>query len=178
MQKVTAQFLKNPHHIHWGFEAYRLGEDEWGVWLAVPAGTRRWKGAAEHSPTRNHAVFCAPREGWWHLHYNGPSDDTYSHFVDICTTPVWVSEDRYEMIDLDLDVARAPDGTMEIQDEDEFEEHQVIYGYTAEMIMRAMEETERVYAALGALEEPFGKVAADWLGEVVAHFTGVALGPE
>jgi protein associated with RNAse G/E len=178
MQKVTAQFLKNPDHIHWGFEAYRMGEDEWGVWVAVPAGTRRWKGAVEHSPTRNHAVFCAPREGWWHLHYNGPSDDAYTHFVDICTTPAWVGEDRYEMIDLDLDVARAPDGTVEVQDEDEFEVHQVIYGYTPEMILRAREETDRTVTRLAAMSEPFDTIAASWLEQVVAQFTGVPFAPE
>ena len=28
LQPVTVQFLKNPDLLHWGFEAFRLGEDE------------------------------------------------------------------------------------------------------------------------------------------------------
>ena len=34
MRPVTVQFLKNPDHIHWGFAASFLGEDEYGSWRA------------------------------------------------------------------------------------------------------------------------------------------------
>lgn len=162
MRPVTVQFLKNPDLIHWGFKAKFLGEDQFGSWVAIPAGTERWKGAEAVRPTGEDAVFCAPHNGWWHLHYNGSTTE-FSHFVDIVTPPVWVSEDRYEMIDLDLDVVVHQDGTIEIEDEDEFEIHQVEYGYTEAMISRALEETDRVVAALTNREEPFFAVAAAWL---------------
>ena len=163
---VTVQFLKNPDIVHWGFEAHWLGEDEWGDWIGLPVGSVRWKGEASVRPTRSDAVFCAPRGEWWHLHYNGSEGHRYSHFVDIVTPPVWVSDGRYEMIDLDLDVAVHVDGTVEIQDEDEFEIHQVEYGYSEEMIERASEETRRVVAAFAEREEPFFEVAEAWLAEV------------
>jgi hypothetical protein len=166
MRPVTAQFLKHPDILHWGFEASYLGEDEFGVWCAVPAGSRRWKGEAPHHPTGSDAVFCAPREGWWHLHYSGAGGDTYSHFVDIATTPLWVTSSRYEMVDLDLDVAIRHDGSIVIEDEDEFEVHQVIYGYTPEMVSRALDETRWVVGALESRSEPFFEVAADWLAKV------------
>ena len=164
---VTVQFHKNPDVIHWGFEAQWLEEDEWGDWLALPAGSSRWKGEQPVPPSEGAAVFCAPRDGWWHLHYNGTAHQTYSHFVDIVTPPVWVSANRYEMVDLDLDVAVRLDGTVEIQDEDEFEVHQVRYQYTPEMIRRAREETHRIETALEQGQEPFFAVAARWLGRVV-----------
>ena len=163
---VTVQFLKNPDVIHWGFEAQWLGEDEWGAWIALPSGSPRWKGDEAVGPSTGDAVFCAPREGWWHLHYNGTNHPTYSHFVDIATPPVWVSDHRYEMIDLDLDVAVYRDGTVEVQDEDEFQIHQVQYRYTAEMISRAEEETSRIVTALEARQEPFFEVAAAWLARL------------
>lgn len=166
MHPVTVQFLKNPDIIHWGFEAYRLGDDEWGTWIGVPAGTIRWKGETEVRPTRFDAVFCAPPDDWWHLHYNGATTE-FTHFVDIVTPPVWVSESRYEMIDLDLDVVRRQSGAVEIEDEDEFEIHQVRYRYTEEMIRRALETTDRVVAQLEGSREPFFAVAASWL-EMVA----------
>jgi hypothetical protein len=165
-RRVTVQFFKNPDIIHWGFEAQWLGEDEWGDWVAVPAGTRRWKGDEDVGPSTGDAVFCAPRDGWWHLHYNGTTHPTYSLFVDIVTPPVWVSDGRYEMIDLDLDVAVYRDGTVEVQDEDEFEIHQLQYGYSAEMIRRASEETRRIVTALKLRQEPFFDVAAAWLSRV------------
>lgn len=160
---VTVQFLKNPDIIHWGFEGHWLGEDEWGDWIALPAGSRRWKGESLFAPSEGDAVFCAPRGEWWHLHYNGANAHNYSHFVDIVTPPTWVAGDRYEMVDLDLDVAVHTDGAIEVQDEDEFEVHQVQYRYTEEMIRRATEETQRVVEALQLRQEPFFDVAATWL---------------
>ncbi|HUF15484.1 MAG TPA: DUF402 domain-containing protein [Acidimicrobiia bacterium] len=166
MRQVTVQFLKNPDIPHWGFEAVWLGEDEWGDWMAVPAGSKRWKGAEDVLPTGFDAVFCAPRGEWWHLHYSGSYADNYSHFIDIVTPPVWVSENRYEMIDLDLDVAVHHDGAIEVQDEDEFEIHQVRYGYRHEMIRRAREETDRVVEVLNGRGEPFFEVAEAWLARM------------
>jgi protein associated with RNAse G/E len=168
MHPVTVQFLKNPDIIHWGFETHRLGEDEWGTWIGVPTGTKRWKGERAVRPTPVAAVFLAPREQWWHLHYTGATTE-FSHFVDIATPPVWVNENRYEMIDLDLDVVRRQDGVVEIEDEDEFEIHQVRYGYTEEMITRAVEETARVADMLRGHQEPFFAVAQAWLDRLSHH---------
>lgn len=166
MRPVTVQFLKNPDVIHWGFQASWLGEDEWGDWISVPVGSRRWKGSAVVEPTRTAAVFCAPRGEWWHLHFGGAEADSYSAFIDIVTPPVWVTPNRYEMIDLDLDVAVRHDGGIEVQDEDEFVVHQVRYGYSQEMIDRAQAETRRVVAELQGRREPFFEVAAGWLSRV------------
>jgi hypothetical protein len=162
------QFLKNPDHLHWGFEGHWLGSDEWGEWIGVPLGSLRWKAEELYPPTPSNAVFCAPHGEWWHLHYNGSEATNYTHFVDIVTPPLWVSENRYEMIDLDLDVAVHIDGTVEVQDEDEFEVHQVRYGYSQDMISRASAETERVVDAINAGAEPFFVVAQRWLGALVS----------
>jgi hypothetical protein len=162
---VTVQFLKNPNILHWGFEAVWLGEDEYGRWIALPEGSKRWKGELKVHPAAGDAVFCAPYDGWWHLHYNGMRSQ-FSHFVDIATPPRWVSPDRYEMVDLDLDVTRNQDGEVAVEDEDEFEIHQVRYGYSEEMIERARTEKEWVVEALRKRAEPFFEVAASWLMRV------------
>ena len=166
MRPVTVQFLKYPDSIHWGFDAVYLGEDDFGSWVALPAGSRRWKGEGEVHPTRFDAVFCAPWEGWWHLHYSGSADTSYSHFIDIATPPVWVTDNRYEMIDLDLDVAVRLDGEVIVEDEDEFQLHQVIYGYPQEMIDRALAETRHIVEALRQRKEPFFEVADSWLAQI------------
>lgn len=166
MRPVTVQFLKNPDITHWGFQASYHGEDEYGVWIAVPAGTQRWKGEEQVPPTQANAVFCAPHEGWWHLHYEGPSAREYNLFVDINTPPRWLGENRYEMVDLDLDVAMTPAGVVHVEDEDEFQIHQVKYGYSPELILRAVETTEWVVDALRSRDEPFFEVAEKWLGRV------------
>lgn len=163
MQPVTVQFLKNPNFRHWGFEATFLGEDEHGRWVAVPAGSKRWKGEKDYPPTRWDAVFCAPHEGWWHLHYNGPHSPNYTMFVDINTPPVWDGAGRYEMIDLDLDVAMTHEGEIVVEDEDEFALHQVQYGYTSEMVDAARRAMVEIVEALTNGAEPFFGVAEHWL---------------
>lgn len=162
MRPVTVQFLKYPDILHWGFETRFLGEDDYGTWVWLPQGSRRWKGEQPVRPAVAPAVMCAPRDGWWHLHFNGDDTD-FSHFIDITTVPAWVAEDRYEMVDLDLDVVVRQDGTVEVEDEDEFAVHQVKYGYTTEMIERAIVETGTVVRSLEAGSEPFFEVAAAWL---------------
>jgi uncharacterized protein len=166
MRPVVVQFLKFPDTLHWGFETVYLGEDEFGSWVALPAGSKRWKGDTLHAPTTTDAVFCAPREGWWHLQYAGSGRDNYTHFVDISTQPRWVTEGRYEMVDLDLDVALTPGGEVVVEDEDEFDIHQRLYGYSPEMIERALAETDRIVAALEAGQEPFFAVAERWLRQI------------
>jgi protein associated with RNAse G/E len=166
MRPVTVQFLKNPDILHWGFDAFWLGEDEWGDWIAAPTGTARWKGDESFDPTSLPAVFLAPRDRWWHLHYNGPHGFNYTHFIDMTTPPVWVTPNRYEMIDLDLDVAIHIDGTIEVQDEDEFEVHQLQYGYSRELIDGALAATDEIITALEARSEPFFEVADSWLANV------------
>lgn len=164
---VTVQFYKNPDILHWGFDGYWLGADEWGDWVSLPSGSKRWKGQEEVRATRMPAVLCAPRHEWWHLHYTGPTEfSDYSLFVDISTPPIWVGDNRYEMIDLDLDVGLTADGEVVVEDEDEFEVHRVDLGYTEEMTRVAVETTERIVESLRLRKEPFFGVAESWLTEV------------
>lgn len=72
------------------------------------------------------------------------------------------------MIDLDLDLVVLDDGTVQIEDEDEFAVHQIEFGYTPEMIERARSETDEVAARLRRQEEPFFEVAEGWLRRVRA----------
>ena len=87
-------------------------------------------------------------------------------FIDIVTPPRWVAEDTIEMVDLDLDVVMTADGSIEVEDEDEFAEHQLTYGYSPEMITSAEVETRRIVTMLEHRQEPFFEVADAWLKQV------------
>jgi protein associated with RNAse G/E len=86
--------------------------------------------------------------------------------IDITTVPRWVTGDRVEMADLDLDVMRCFDGSAEILDDEEFAEHQVRYGYPPEVIGRAERDASAMLAAVTSVTEPFGQVCRDWLARV------------
>jgi len=161
MDPVTVQFYKIPRALHWGFAGYLVGQDEHGHWVGLPKGSDRWKGETKWRPTGEDAVQCFPHQGWWVLHYNG-SVRPISHFVDIATQPRF-SDGRFEMIDLDLDLVVLADGTVEVEDEDEFEVNEVTLGYSPDVIERARAETDRVAGLLQRREEPFFEVAERWL---------------
>ena len=83
-----------------------------------------------------------------------------STYADVITPAVW-DGDTVRMVDLDLDVVRRNDGTVEIADEDEFDEHRVALGYPAHVVDPA--RTEAAQSTLREGHEPFGMVGDRWL---------------
>ncbi len=55
---------------------------------------------------------------------------------------------------------------MWIEDEDEFVDHQVLYGYSPFLIDNADRATQDMRQALTELCEPFDSVAAGWLASL------------
>ena len=82
------------------------------------------------------------------------------------TTPVEFGEDVFTMIDLDLDVVRKrPTARIYVDDEDEFAEHQVKYGYPPDVIDRPRRPPTGWSTAVVS-EEPFLTVYKTYLDQV------------
>lgn len=158
---ITVQYLKHPRTAHWTQPMTRLGTDEYGTWLGMPAGALFRKGDETPIPSPTPMVQLIAPDAWWTLLYNGPAHK-YPVYVDVITPAVWKHEHRIEMVDLDLDVVRRADGTVAIIDQDEFEENQVALGYSEEWITQAAEAAEAVAERLRAGAEPFGSRAQRW----------------
>jgi hypothetical protein len=160
---------------HWEFAATYLGEDEHGAWFGLPAGTPfRRPGAAFSSP--NAQVTLLPREGWWVATFHGPGATTWMDldggtvevYVDM-TTPARIDGSTVRCVDLDLDVVRGDNGMVIVDDEDEFAEHQVVFGYPASVVRAAEESCTAVLAAVSARTPPFdGAASGVWLAQVTA----------
>jgi protein associated with RNAse G/E len=138
----------------------RLGEDEHGTWLWSPKGSTIRRGDDPPKQSKSDWVKLITRDRWWTAIWN--AEGRYEVFVDIATPAEW-DGDAVAMIDLDLDVGRARDGSVTIEDEDEFAEHQVRYGYPADVIDRARTTTARLALDVAERREPFGAVGARWL---------------
>ncbi len=163
---IRVEFHKHPGTLHWNYEAHLLGEDEYGLWLGVPAGSRIYKGSEERSIKGAFVQSIAPGR-WWTAVRNIGHRTT--HYVDIIRPAEWVSHDHVTMVDLDLDVVRLPDGTVEIEDEDEFTAHRVSLGYPDSWVDMARTTAARVYQALETRREPFGDVADGWLAAMIGE---------
>ena len=86
-------------------------------------------------------------------------------YVDLTSVPVW-DGDEVTMVDLDLDVVRVrQDGTVRLLDEDEFAEHQELFGYP-EAVVHQVSQTARHLLAQVAVSEPFTAAYRAWLAQI------------
>jgi uncharacterized protein len=163
---VRLVFTKYDGSLHWHQTMKYLGEDEHGIWLGALAGATAQRG--DEPPVRYEApsVQLVPVGQWWTAVFNDPPA-TAEVYCDISTPARWTSPDEVTMVDLDLDVVRRrPDRHVLLDDEDEFAEHQVRYGYPAEVIRQAEQAAAWLLAAVGANAEPFGLAYQAWLDKV------------
>jgi uncharacterized protein len=160
--EVRVTYRKYDGSLHWHMSAQRLGEDEHGVWAGMPANSTMRKPGDPPVTLPEASVMLFPRDTWWTAAFNDAPNRT-EIYCDITTQARWPSADEVTMIDLDLDVRRLRDGTIELLDADEFAEHQVRYGYPAEVIRAAERSARWLQTALADGSEPFASTYLSYL---------------
>ncbi len=164
---------------HWEFDAVLLGSDEHGDWLGVPAGTPMARPGADYVAPVDQVCLvpvAGPDAGrGWLATFHAPGAP-FGVYVDMVTPPVWDGVVLHA-VDLDLDVIRGATGRVWVDDEDEFADHRVRYGYPAEVTRLAMDSCDRVQAALGAGRAPYDGRARDWLARLPGGGSGRVEGP-
>lgn len=172
--RVRCEMTKWGGRPHWEYDAVVLGDDEHGLWLGFAAGTTYLRPGTSYVAGVDH-VGVVPAGGAWHLatFYSGegtrwPSlgDSAVEVYVDM-TTPAQWDGSTLRAVDLDLDVVRGFNGTVIVDDEDEFAEHQVAFGYPADVVAAARASCEAVLAAVRGGHAPYDDSPQRWL-EVLA----------
>jgi hypothetical protein len=153
---------------HWEFDATYLGSDEHGDWLGIPAGTAMDRPGAHYVAPTNQVGLVPPPgsevdRGWLATFHDvgGP----VRVYVDITSPPVWDGR-VVRAVDLDLDVVRGNSGGTWVEDEDEFAEHRLAFGYPEAVARGALAACERVLAQLTDGSAPYDGSAAAWLGRL------------
>lgn len=150
--------------LHWNQEGLWLGEDEHGRWLGMPPHTPARRG---HEPPVVHPqahVALFPPDAWWTAVFNAEPERT-EIYCDVSTVPQW-RDGEVTMVDLDLDVRRRRDGTVQLLDEDEFAAHGAKYGYPGDVVSAARAAAEWLEHALRGDTEPFAGGYRRWLAKV------------
>jgi hypothetical protein len=141
------RFTKWGGSRHHGADVVYLGSDEHGDWLGDPVHNQ-WSGGPNSFVSVTDNVLLVPRgRGMTAMFYTEHPEQAFELYVDITTPAVW-DGDLVTAVDLDLDVIRRFDGTWFVDDEDEFAEHQVTYGYPPELVADAEAECARVAAEI------------------------------
>lgn len=107
-------------------------------------------------------VLLIPKDEWWIVSYDAPPQNI-DVYVDVSMPPQWPNDKHVTAVDLDLDVIRLRDGTVFLDDEDEFAEHQVSLGYPKDVIEKALETSKWLMEAVEQRREPFGSAGQRWL---------------
>jgi protein associated with RNAse G/E len=105
-----------------------------------------------------------PDDEWWVATWD--FSEELELYVDVATPAVWKAVDHVTAVDLDLDVIRFRDGRVVLDDEDEFAQHQVEFGYPDDVVIRAQATAEFLLDAVRLRTEPFGSAYELWQGKL------------
>ena len=158
---VDVRFTKWGGARHWEYPLTYLGQDRHGHWGGAGVGTRLWRPGAQFD-SKHDWVLLIPYEAAWAASFYDSPEQPVAVYVDMTTPPVW-SGTRVTMVDLDLDVILGRDGSLFVDDEDEFAAHQVKLGYPPAIVDMARCAADEVFAAIADCAEPFGQVGTAWL---------------
>jgi uncharacterized protein len=161
---IRVELTKWGDRPHWEFDGLYLGSDEHGDWIGFPAGTLMARPGMEVRPPNDQVGLVpsgpdADRAWLGTFHGTGGSVRTY---VDMTSVPHWDGS-VVRAVDLDLDVIKTLEGEVVVDDEDEFAEHQVAFGYPDEIIALAESTRDAVFAAVREGRPPFDGAFEPWL---------------
>jgi uncharacterized protein len=161
---VPVRFGKWGGRPHWEMDLRYLGSDQFGEWLGSPAGMpMRRPGMSTRTDAE--CAFLVPRAADFVASFNGRGVPT-AIYVDVTDRPHW-DGGTVRAVDLDLDVVKKWEGTVLVDDEDEFAEHQAELGYPADVVDAAQRSCDALVAAIAGGVEPWATVGHRWCAEAV-----------
>jgi hypothetical protein len=181
---IRCEMTKWGDRPHWEFTGIHLGADEHGEWLGFPQGTHNQRPGHQFHSAVDAVTLVQPDR--WHLPTFQAPGIWCDLYIDVTTPAAWDGR-VLKAIDLDLDVIRLPDplppvesapwdeppagpGEVFVDDEDEFAEHQVAFGYPAEVVASAQSSCDQLVAAVRAGLPPYDGTHRRWL-EVLSRLT-------
>ncbi|GAB3282224.1 DUF402 domain-containing protein [Microbacterium sp. MEC084] len=158
---LTFRWRKWDGSPHWQHECVYLGADEYGDWLGQVPGSHSFRPGREITLRAPSVVLLPAGREDYVLTFNGEPELTRV-YIDIAWAVGWDDGGQPVAIDMDLDVVRRLDYRgVYIDDEDEWEEHRVRYGYPARVIELLEATAHDLAARVRAHEEPFDDATAE-----------------
>lgn len=149
---------------HWQHECVYLGEDAHGDWLGQAAGSHAFRPGRDVL-LRSPSVMMLPHGREDYVLTVNAAPELTRVYIDVAWAVRWGEDGLPTAIDMDLDVVRRLDERgVYIDDEDEWEEHRVRFGYPSRVI-EALERTAHdLEGRVRAFDPPFDDATADrWL---------------
>jgi hypothetical protein len=164
-QPVRIEFTKWDGREHWAYDGIYLGQDEHGEWIGHQAGTLMARPGLSFTDTSPWLTLVPSGDRPWLATYNTP-EHRLQIYIDLTTPPVWEGT-TLQTVDMDLDVIVRRNGDQPfIDDQDEFTEHQLTFGYPADVIALTERTAQELLVAVVNGEPPFDDTADHWHAEL------------
>lgn len=153
---IRSASTKYDGSIHYEFDTHLIDNVDGCLRLWISAGTphRSYRGEGVFEADCVMLAFLGDGAHDFNVvHYAEPIRGTVAASDIVTATHLDGSTLRW--IDLDLDVEVAEDGSVELVDEDEFEEHQLRYRYPPEIIQGARDSATMAFDLAVAARFPF-----------------------
>jgi len=163
---VVARAWKYDGGAHWVVPGRYLGADHHGHWVLQPKGSLVSRpGAAFHAASD--AVCLFPHEGdWVGTFYDEHHPDRLRVYLDVSLNLGWrplrPAGWEFNSIDMDLDVVGTADGSVLLDDEDEFAEHAQLMAYPPEIVERMRSAAAELLDRVRDGADPFGAGLEAW----------------
>ncbi|KAA1425900.1 DUF402 domain-containing protein [Nocardioides antri] len=167
-QPIRVVMTKWGDRPHWEYDAVYLGSDEHGEWLGCPTGTHYRRPGMEFVAAFSGVVLVPARGAAYLAAFNDEHAQART-YVDMTTPAVWDGA-VLRAVDLDLDVVERQDGTVYVDDEDEFAEHRVVFGYPPDVVAMAEQSAASVFAAVRQGAAPYDGTADAWRAKLATAY--------
>ncbi|MBM7844893.1 DUF402 domain-containing protein [Herpetosiphon giganteus] len=144
---------------------YLLGADQFGHWLGIAAGSAWQHSNGQQGMFEQAFVKLIPPNAYWSACFN-LSDKLID--VDIVLPNQW-HDQLVEEIDLEIDLLKMADGSIEIRDQAKFAAVCQRWPIPAAIIEQVHTTTAQIYQQLQAQVEPFKHVGARRLAQFLQH---------
>lgn len=164
---VIARAWKYDGGAHWVVPGRYLGADAHGHWVIQPAGSLVSRPGAAFA-AESDAVCLFPHSGdWVATCYDDTHPGDFRLYIDVSCNLGWrplkPAGWEFNSIDMDLDVVRSTTRGIYLDDEDEFADHAVRFGYPGPLVLRMRAAADDLLAGVRAGAAPFDSTADGWL---------------
>ena len=150
---INVQAYKHNGQLHRQWSPAYLAEETEDYWalcskssLVTESDGRRWM-------TNEHAVFILFKKKWTNVIAMRKANG-YCYYANIAS-PTIMDQGFLRYIDYDLDLKLFPDKAIKVLDEQEFEHHAVLYGYSDELKAVIKKAAKDIHSLMEGKKFPF-----------------------
>lgn len=142
--------------LHYTLPAHLVEDDGQRIWLHTPTGTPlHHVTRGFERPMRHASELLFWRGTGYNIYANYAPGGALDYFYCNVSLPPHIDGTTLTFVDIDLDVAIRPDGTVSLLDADEFAAHCARYGYPRKVQRDAWHAVLAIFAHWHARRPPF-----------------------